>query len=571
MSKIKFEKAYAKQRVTSFSGIREGLSKNGDSASDIRNFRISSDGSLEKRNGWKILRHFTAPLKGFWEGTLDGEHYAFTVSGKNIYRVYEDQNPVLIGTLTSSMGTKVCFQRYGERLYLMDGLLLRVFSTADQAFAPAKGYVPLYGHNWHPTQMGDINEPLNLLNRSLRIHYLNTTGSKTFYLPFFASSLDCVKVNNRTVTSYSFTEGSDSFTLSSASAGDVVEIGMTISGSSTLQQQLHSVICGCLQRDGKGERLFLYGAPQGYRIFTSSEISSTMLTYCSLFYSDCDPLYFKQSDMLLIGDADHPVTAITPNYDRLLAFTTSATYSISTDGSKVYSYPVLSDLGCSAEGCAVQIGNDTLVLNERGLCRLHATASDPDSLSVKNLSEKLGTSWAKRFSANTILFQNSAQQEIWIRDIAESTGGIVWIWNDALEEWYCFDGIRALFFTVYGGKITFGTSTDLCRFEDTLYTDGGTNFSAQYTGNYTSLDSTHAAKRSLRVSICATTGGADMVLKMDTESTYRIFAFEGKKQAAPEIFDVRLSPGRFRFLRYQITCIGDGASKIHEANFFTTL
>jgi hypothetical protein len=220
---------------------------------------------------------------------------------------------------------------------------------------------------------------------------------------------------------------------------------------------------------------------------------------------------------------------------------------------------------------AVRIGSDTVVLNERGLCRLHANASDPDSLSVKSHSEQLEASWAKQFSENTVLFWNSAKQELWIRDITESTEGIVWVWNAEIDEWYRFDNINALFFSTYRGKILFGTNMDLCLFEEDLYTDGGTNFSAYYQSNYTGLDSPHAAKRSLRTAVCATTGGGELFLMLDTENTYRIFVFEGKKRAAPEFFDVRLAPGRFRFLCYRITCIGDSASRIHEANFFTTL
>ena len=570
MSKIKFEKAYAKQRVSSFGGIREGLAKNGNSASDIRNFRLRPDGSLEKRNGWRFWQEIFNPIRGFWEGTVDGEQYCFVVSGNKVYRIQNEEITALDGTLTTSLGN-VRFQKYRNRLYLMDRLTIRLFSSKNQSFTPARGYVPLYGHNWHPTQMGDINEPLNVMNQHLRIHYLNTTGAKTFSLPFFASSLDSVRVNNRATTSYTFTEGSDSFTLSYAAAGDVVEIAMTISGTNSLRQQVHSTELSYLHRNGSQEQLFLYGAPQGYRIFPSSEVADISLTYCSLFYSDCDPLYFQQNQILLIGDEDTPVTAITANFDRLLAFTTKGTHSISTDGNKLFSYPVLSDLGCSIDGAAVQIGNDSIVINERGLCRLHSTASDPDDLSVQNLSDRLGVFWTKNLSQGTVLFWDGTKQELWIRNTAEKEVGLVWIWNAALDEWYCFDDIYAIFFSYHNGQILFAMNGHLCLFDETLYTDGDVNFSAYYQSNYMSFDSSHAAKRALRASVAVSTNGADFLLMLTTERNYEIFAFEGKKRAAPEFFDVRLAPGRFRFLCYRITCVGANASKIHEANFFTTL
>ena len=570
MSKIKLEKAYAKHRVSSFGGIREGISKNKVGASDIRNLRIGSNGSLEKRNGWKLQKQLSSPIRGFWEGTLNGESYTFVVCANRVYRLKSTEITALNGTLGSSSGN-VKFQRYRDRLYLLDKTVLRCFSPTNQSFLPARGYVPLYGHNWHPTQMGDVNEPLNLLNQNLRIHYLNTTGTKTFSLPFFASTVDSVRVNNKVTTAYTFSEGSDTLTLSSASAGDVVEIAMTISGSGTLIQQLHGATEAYLFRDGTQEQLFLYGSPQGYRVFGTSEVADLSLTYCSLSYADCDPLYFKQSKMLLIGDADHKVTAITANFDRLLAFTTTETHSITVDGDKLYSYPVLLDLGCSIRGAAVQIGNDSIVFNTRGLCRLHSTASDPDNLSVKNLSEDLGASWGKEFPTAVLLLWDNNRQELWVRNPAEASEGIVWIWNAEYDLWYRFDNVYATMLFLREGNPAFVVRNLLCKIDDTVYTDGEESFDAYYQSNYTSQDSAHAVKRALCATVCANTGGATLTLDVETEHRSHSVTFQGKNTSAPEVFTLRLAPGRFRFLRYRITCTGENASKIHEANFFTNL
>lgn len=570
MSKIKPEKAYAKYSVSSFGGIREGISTKTPGASSIRNFRLRSDGSLEKRSGWKHWKQLPATVRGFWEGTLNGEYYAFAVCGNKVYQIQDTEIIALNDTLITETGN-VTFVRYRNRLYLMDHVIIRLFSPESQSFLPAKGYVPLYGHNWHPTQMGDINEPLNLLTPSIRIHYLNTTGSKTFSLPFFASSIDAVHVNNRATSSYSFTAGSDTLTLNSASAGDVVEIAMTISGSNDLRRQIHCSTDFYLDRNGVEEHLLLYGAPEGYRIFVSSEVSDISLTYCSLFYSDCDPLYFQKSKLLLIGDEDHPVTAITGNFDRLLAFTTNKTYSVGIDGDKLYFYPLLSDFGCRAKNAAVQIGNDTVVLNEQGVCRLHSTASDPDALSAVNLSEEIGTSLIRSLSEHTFLFWDSAKQELWVRDMAEATEGIVWIWSARTEEWYCFDGVYASLLFSHGGQVLFANQNRLCLFDDTVTTDGGASFSAYYQSNYLSFDAPHASKRALRATVCASTGGSELQISVSTERKIQSIVFQGRVSRAPEVFDLRLAPGRFRFLSYRIACTGATPSKIYEAKFFTNL
>lgn len=570
MSKIKKEKAYAHKRITSFGGIREGIAQNGDGASEIRNLRILSDGSLKKRNGWSARWSFSKSVRGFWQGTVAEAHYALLVTGNTVYRILDEDNVSTLGTLTTSSG-KVHFFRYRDRLYLLDGSSVRVFVPASQSFRIARGYIPLYGHNWHPTHLGDVNEPANLLTQQLRIHYLNTTGVSKFSLPFFAASLDSVRVNNKVTTAYTFTSGSDYFTLSSAAAGDVVEIAMTRSGSDSMRAQLHGVTQSFLHRDDSRETLLLYGASQGYRVFCSSEVTDIMLTFCSVFYSDCDPLYFKSNQMLLIGDADHPVTALTSIFDRILAFHTGGVHSISMDGDKIFSYPVLSDIGCSAMGAAAKIGNDTIVANERGICRLHATSSDPDNLSIQSLTEQLGDKWKPSICKNAVLFWDYTKQELWVRDTSEAAEGLVWIWNANLNEWYCFDNIYAQFFSLYNDELLFGANTDLCVFEESHYTDSGKTFAAYYQSGYLSFDSVHAAKRSLRAAFSASSGGSDLVLTLDTERDSYLFVFEGKDRAAPEFFDVRLSPGRFRFLSYRISCVGTKASKIHEVNLFTTL
>ncbi len=570
MSKIKNEKAYSKKRISFFGGVQEGFLKKGDAASEIRNFRILPDGSLEKRNGWASLKLFSSPIRGFWQGCINNESYVFLVAQNTVYRILENNDTLVVGSLSTSLG-KVHFRRYRNRLYLFDGSSIRIFKPSQNTFAVARGYVPLFGENWHPTNMGFTNEPANLLNRNLRIHYLNSTGTRTFKLPFYSESIDSIRVNNRVTTDYSFTTGSDQFTLSSANPGDIVEIAITVCYSDAMEQQLHGATESFLHRDGTHEKLLLYGAPEGYRVFCSSEITDLMLNFCSVYYDDCDPLYFKYNQILLIGDADHPVTAMTSNFDRILAFHTDGTHSIQIENDTIYSYPVLSNIGCSTKGAAIQIGNDSIVANERGICRLHATSSDPDSFSITNLSEALGKKRSQEISQNVILFWDNASQELWVRNINERTEGLVWVFNAVLNEWYCFDDIFATFFAVYNGQILFDRGAMLCVFDETTHADNGTPFTAYYQSGYLNFESVHSPKRSLRATVTAQTNRTGMALTLETERNSHIFHLEGGSHLAPEFFDVRLSPGRFRFLRYRISTTGSNAFHVYEADFFTTL
>lgn len=571
MSKIRPERAFTKKSISAFAGIRDAAVSNESSAADMRNFRILKDGILEKRYGWHTWRSFREEIRGFWQGTLGEKHLYFLVSGASVYYGSEDLGMSSIGTVSAS--GKIGFFRFGDRLYLQDGSVLRVFEPTALTFIKAHGYVPLYGFNWHPVQFGDTYEPLNLLTPRLRIHYLNTTGSATFYLPFFATSLDKVRVNNKTVSSFSFVAGSDQFTLNSPHAGDVVEVAFTISGDNATRNQINASTQSFLYQDRESERVLLFGSTPGYRLFCSEVANERRVNESKVFYSDSDSLYFRSSQILTVGDADHPITALCTNYDRILAFHTAGAWSIHIDAKndEVVSYPVLYGFGCTSPDAVLTLGNDPILINESGVCRLHSTVGDPDRFSIKILSEKIPDRISLAMKKNALLFWDNTHRELWVRDATETDQGLVWIWNEDLEEWYCFDGIHATLFFCRNGEIAFAATNRLLQFHPDDYVDGGNDYTAYYESNYMSMSRSDSYKRSLRATFCVHSRGGVLICDLDTDANSYQFSFAGENTKVPELFDVRALPGRFRFLRYRISCTENAPTRIYEANFYTRL
>lgn len=571
MSKIRPERAFTKKSINAFAGIRDAAVSNESSAADMRNFRILKDGILEKRYGWYTWRNFREEIRGFWQGTLGEKHLYFLVSGASVYYGTEDLGMSSIGTV--SAGGKIGFFRFGDRLYLQDGSVLRVFEPATLTFVKAHGYAPLYGLNWHPVQFGDTYEPLNLLTPRLRVHYLNTEGSATIYLPFFAASLDKVRVNNQTTTSYSFSAGSDRFTLNSPRAGDVVEVAFTISGDNVTRNQIHASTQSFLYQDGENERILLFGSTPGYRLFCSAEADEKRVNESRVFYSDSDSLYFRSSQILSVGDADHPITALCANHDRILAFHTAGAWSINLDAKsdEVSSYPVLYGFGCTSPDAVLTLGNDPILINESGVCRLHSTVGDPDRFSVKILSDKIPSRITFTMKKNALLFWDAPHGELWVRDATETDQGLVWIWNEALEEWYCFDGIPATLFFRRNGEVAFAAANRLLQFHTGYYIDGGNDYTAYYDSNYMSMSRSDRCKRSLRATFCVHSRGSVLICDLDADGNSYQFSFAGENTQVPEFFDIRALPGRFRFLRYRISCAENVPARIYEANFYTRL
>ena len=60
-------RATVNKRVTEFGGIRSIARISDSGSSDMKNFRILPDGSLEKRCGFETVILGTKPIRGYWE------------------------------------------------------------------------------------------------------------------------------------------------------------------------------------------------------------------------------------------------------------------------------------------------------------------------------------------------------------------------------------------------------------------------------------------------------------------------------------------------------------------------
>jgi len=570
MAKIKPERAFSREVFSGFGGMGTQGSLTGKWAADMRNFRIRGDGSLEKRKGWRLKREFTDSIRAVWQGTVGGASLCFAVCSTVIFRV-TDSSATVVGRVADATG-RLSFFQLNDTLYLTNRGGLLVWDPDANTFSMAEAYVPLYGHNWHPSSYGDVNEPINLLTRRLRIHYLNTTGSTSFSLPFFAESVDQVRVNNVEVTDYTLDAAGDTVHIPSAANASVVELAYTMEFSSALADQLAACTNSFVDRRDGQETLFLYGAPQGYRLFPSHPVSIHMWNACRVFYPQALPLYMREEDLVNVGNAVNPARALCPHYDRVLAFCREGVWSVAYDKEQACfdAVPVLNGFGCGGTDAVIPYEQDVLVCNRGGLYRLHATSGSPDAFHLTRLSAPIDETLRSQITEDICLWYHESKNEIWLRPIGESTG-CVWILQMDSDRWYCFDHIAADFFMTLDGVSGFAAGTRLCLLDGTLTTDNGEPFAAYYQSGYLTFDRPETVKRALRASLCANTGGNTLHLTLESEQSARSFALEGEAGDAPELFDLRIGMGRFRFLRFRVSVTGDQISRIHGISFYSQL
>ena len=568
MAKIKPEQAYAKEIFDGFHGVNSDALVGGKGASDMRNFRILPDGSLQKRCGWRSMISFPETVRGFWQGTLGESSFCFVAAGTQVYRV-EGLTDSLVTTLDSDSG-RVRFFVYRDRLYLMDGSSLLIYNSSADSFEAPSGYAPLYGRNWHPTDMGSVNEPFNLLSKHLRVHYLNTTGSTTFKLPYYADSIDQIRVDGKLTTDYTMLTAGNGFTLGSASAGGSVEVAFSVSLFSEVREQLLQVTCAFVDQEGSLERLVLYGSSQGNRLFCATAVDDHMLNASKAIWSDSDPLYFTHNAVLLLGDASRPITSMFRNHGRLLAFHREGAYAVhfSDSDNGVEVYPLLHGMGCEAKDAELYLETDPVVVNSGGIFRLHSTAGEPDTFEATCLSENVPALHGNSFAMNALVCEDLVHGELWFCDQSE---GIVWVYRSATKEWTVFDNIQPSFFFHMGCDVGFASRSAICLFNELLSTDGGLPFTAYYRTGYLTFGCPETVKRSLRASLTAHSGGNELDVEMRSELCTKTFSAQGKDTSLPELIDRRVTLGRFRFLRVTLRDSGSARSRIYRLALFANL
>ncbi|MBQ7347180.1 MAG: hypothetical protein IJW55_04425 [Clostridia bacterium] len=566
MSKIKPRRADVKEVFDGFAGL--GTAKMlGDTAAELCNFRLLADGSLEKRCGWQVWEELLGEVRGVWQGPMDGTSCVFAVSEDTVYRIANGRKTAVGGLMYSS--GRVEFVLYRGHLYLLDGDRIYVYAEALDTFEAAPGYAPMYGRNWHPTEWGEVNEPLNLFSKRLRVHYYNSTGTTTFILPYYAQSIDLVRVDNAATTGYSFTAGSNSITLSSV--GAYVEIAFTMLYTSTLYTQLQTCTRAFLDYAGDREALLLWGGEAGETLFCSAQVDGNMLNACKVAYTDADPLYCKASGVLTVGDRLHPVTTLCHDRDRILAFHAlgAASVTLSEEDDTVDSYALLRGVGCTAH-IDLTLNGDTVILNEGGIFKLSSTAAEPDDFELTCLSDGVRGMLTASFLKNATAFADTAHGELWFRDVTD-TAGTVWVYHTVRKQWYTFDGMVADFFLSVDGCCGFASDNQICLFDETLTTDGGAAFQAVWQSGWLGFSSPEAVKRSLRMTLCAEGAGNTAELTFQTEKRERMISLQSDAEGDPVLFDRRLTLGRFTLLRVRLCDSGTARSRYGRLALYANL
>lgn len=543
MSKINPKKAFASEIFDGFGGIGSKQTFGKAGLLSMRNFRILPDDSIQKRCGWSAECTFNDPIRGYWHGELGGHTLCFVATGHTIYRIDATQQ-IDAGDLSAEEG-RVRFFTYGGYLYVLDGADIQCFNPQTYRFVSASGYVPLVGRNWNPTSFGVVNEPLNLLNKRMRIHYRNTSGATEFSLPLFVSSIDRVRLDTQLTNDFTLKPTKDAFTI--GRPAESVEICCTIMIETDENIRLREVTRALSHRSEVGEQLLLYGAAGSNLLFSAVAVDENMIGASRSNYPDSDPLYVTSNSMIPLGDAEHPITSVCPHRERYLAFHKDGAYSVSVanGGGTVEAYPLLRGMGCRAIDAIVHLDGDPVVINSSGVFVLRAPASDDDAFRIECLSEQIPALSDDSFADLAITAEDPVHGELWFATPQSD----VYVYHTARRQWYTFSGIKPEFFLRKDDRMGFAVARTVALFDEELTTDNGSRIVANLQTGYLAFGYPELHKRSLRLSICADPGSRATVDVSSEQASVRFTLDAPSNAQTPVVLDRRIAFGRFRLLR----------------------
>ena len=185
-------------KIQKFLGLNE--SPDGDTqlklgeASEIRNWKVTSEGHLRVRPGYKTVASFGGPVRGMWSGYVGGTvRTVFAVDG-GIFEL-ENGEAVRIGDCWDDQTT---FFGFGNKVYILNGHEYLVWD-GDGYVDTVDGYVPLTVTAIAPAGGGTAVENVNRLTGRRRVRFSADGTATEFQLPETnLLSIDKVEIDKKT-------------------------------------------------------------------------------------------------------------------------------------------------------------------------------------------------------------------------------------------------------------------------------------------------------------------------------------------------------------------------------------
>lgn len=502
-------------RVRAFGGLDERgiFSEELTFSPSMRNYRVTENHTLQKRDGIVMAYRAPAAVTGMWSGYLGEERFFLYTAGGKLYNVLQPDGQIVeIGEVGA--GACVLFE-FRRRVYIKNASRYSYFD--GEHVYPVAGYVPLVAIGCAADGSGSTFEDINLLSSKRRVQYSCSGSDRVYQLPEKpVVSLGDVRYNGE-LCPHAYTLnaelGTVTFELDLEAGENNLEITYDVgTDRSDVILKAEGVMLFGGDTDG---HVFLWGNPSytGYRFH--SELA------------DGQPSadYFPENNYTIVGDSE--ITDIISQYDRQLIFTKDRAYysycELKTDalGNVYASFPVYNlngEKGSLLKNAGCIMNNEPVTLCADGLNRWSSTTVENERNAVC-FSGAVGTTMRTLLASGQFgqmkLFNLRGTGELFF-----FCGELALIYNYRINAWYAYDHFAVEYLAENDGRLYFSRGRDILVMDPTSASDDTTKVHAYWESPYLSLGGVGYQSKPARL---------DLMLKINGPAEVKLAYYGGKK------------------------------------------
>jgi hypothetical protein len=463
-------------------------------AADMVNFRITAEGNLQIRPGYRAVVTLTdgKPVRGMWRGYAGGVECWLAACNGHVYSInLTTLEATDLGTLTDAPTE---FFAFGGNVYILNGNEYKKW-TGTGSITDVEGYVPIIRIAAAPsTGSGTALEQVNKLTGSKWVWYSALHDSTTFQLPETGlASVDTVEVNNAEVTTgftVDLTAGTVTFSSAPGAGTNNIKIQYTKTSASAsanrtliLSQKFYEMYNGYTDN-----RVFLYGDGTNKAYYSGLEYESGLPT----------AEYFPDLNVLDVGETNTPITSIVRHFNKLFCqkidgtYLTYSDYFTDAEGNTVFGLmtsPVARDIGNDALGQVRLVNNYPISLHGNSVYRwsfIYSTGTQ-DERAAKRISDRVRETLGGFTLPSVVTFDDEWNREYWLIN-SDGNACIYQYANEAQGDtsykynvWYRYDNIPATCFVSVGGELYFGSPTGyIMHMSRRYHSDNGAELKAYW-------------------------------------------------------------------------------------------
>jgi len=453
-------------------------------AAVMRNWRVTADGNLRTRPGWKTVCDFyqNKPIRGLWAGRVKGVESLFVAVSGHVVRLGHDF--LALDDLGELADAPTSFFGFADKLYVLNGYEYKVWD-GEGSLRDVEGYAPLVAVATPPGGGGTILEPANLLTGGKRQRFSPQEGATVYkLLEDHVDSVERVTVGGEEVAGYTVDLIAGTVIFAEAPdrvwehVPDSVEVEWCKVGRDDLGAPLTPPMYACRYAE-------IYGGATDSRVFLYGDGGGTV------WYSGLDgngmptAEYFPVTGFMQADSANVPVTGLVRQHDRLIVCKAESLYYVAYDSTMTDALgnvqpaftllPLNNAVGNVAPGQARLVTDNPVVLTENGAWEVIAT-DVRDQRNVADVGQRARRTLQDFDMTRAVTWNDQPNYELLIAEDGKAA-----VFNYGVGAWYIYDNLPAVCFANWGGGLCFGTADGrICLMSDAYRNDDGVPIDAYW-------------------------------------------------------------------------------------------